>query len=492
MTEQKQHLRANAISLPGLVFFVVAAVGPIGAVMGATPLVFMQNGSGASGLYVLAALLFAVFSSGYVAMSRYVGTAGGFATYIARGFSYKAGGAAAYLTLSMYVMALAAIYGVFSVFAAQAVQQYAGIEIPWQLFVAVTLPIMGFLSYSRVELSTRILGILLLSEVFVILVLDFAIIIQGGSSGTAHLDFSGFAPQQIFSGGVGLAYLFALASFGGFEATVVFSEETKDPKRTIPAATYWAVALIGGFYAFTTWAIANGVGTDQIKEAATTDPTGFILKLSDTYVGTAWSHVISILAVTSFVGVLLGFTNILSRYIFSMSRVGLLPSFMSYTHTRHQSPHRGTVIGSIVVALIVACFIAAGADPFTTLYTYLLALGTVALLSILAAASLACVFFFRKDARGESRWSTTIAPLIAFAGFCVATVLAVSNFGFLVGSEEGWPLWLWLLLPLFALAGYIVATIRGASKVDFKVAENLTDPSTQEVDVKLYNGGKVA
>ena len=88
MTEQKQHLRANAISLPGLVFFVVAAVGPIGAVMGATPLVFMQNGSGASGLYLLAALLFAVFSSGYVAMSRYVGTAGGFATYIARVFSY--------------------------------------------------------------------------------------------------------------------------------------------------------------------------------------------------------------------------------------------------------------------------------------------------------------------------------------------------------------------------------------------------------------------
>lgn len=53
----------------------------------------------------------------------------------------------------MYVMALAAIYGVFSVFAAQAVQQYAGVEIPWQLFVAVTLPIMGFLSYLRIPLK---------------------------------------------------------------------------------------------------------------------------------------------------------------------------------------------------------------------------------------------------------------------------------------------------------------------------------------------------
>ena len=35
----------------------------------------------------------------------------------------------------------------------------------------------------------------------------------------------------------------AIAGFVGFEATVVLSEEAKDPKRTIARATHWAVIL---------------------------------------------------------------------------------------------------------------------------------------------------------------------------------------------------------------------------------------------------------
>ncbi|UDL89370.1 APC family permease [Mesorhizobium sp. PAMC28654] len=470
MSEPQKHLRSNSIGVLGLVFFVVAAVGPIGAVMGATPLVFMQSGTGASGIYLLAAVLFAVFSSGYVAMSRYVGTAGGFATYIARGFDYRTGGAAAYLTLFMYVVMVTSIYGVFAVFAAQAVQEYLGVSVRWEYFIAITLPIIAILSYTRVELSTRILGVLLIAEVFVILVLDFAIVFQGGNGG-APLDFSGFAPHNVFGGGLGLAFLFGLASFGGFEATVVFSEEAKDPKRTIPIATYAAVALIGVFYAFTTWALGNGAGAANIQQVATTDPTGFILKITETYVGKTWAHVISILAISSFLGVLLGFTNILSRYIFSMARVGLLPGFMALTHAKHQSPHRGSVVANVSIAVIIAGFIVAGADPFTTLYTYLLALGTVGLLAMLAAASLACVFFFMRNPRSESRWSTTIAPLLAFAGFCIATYLAISNFGFLVGTDSGWRLWLWLILPAVSILGYAVATLRGKEAINFRVAE---------------------
>ena len=37
----------------------------------------------------------------------------------------------------------------------------------------------------------------------------------------------------------------AIAGFVGFEATVVLSEEAKDPKRTIARATHWAVIIAG-------------------------------------------------------------------------------------------------------------------------------------------------------------------------------------------------------------------------------------------------------
>lgn len=38
----------------------------------------------------------------------------------------------------------------------------------------------------------------------------------------------------------------------GVEATAIFAEEAENPERTIARAPYAAVALIAGFYAFST------------------------------------------------------------------------------------------------------------------------------------------------------------------------------------------------------------------------------------------------
>lgn len=469
-----QSLRSNALGVPSLVFLVVAAVGPMAAVLGATPLVFMQNGPGASGTYVLAALLFAVFSVGYVAMSRYVGTAGGFVTYIARAFSHRAGTAAAYAALLVYGCMLCGLYGAYAVFANQMLSDYFGLDVPWQVCTLVTIAVLGALAYNRVEFSTRILAVLLVAETLVILVLDVAILAQGGGGGGATLSFEGFTPSAVFTTGLGIAFLFALSSFGGFEATVVFSEEARDPRRTIPRATYIAVGLIGSFYAFSTWAIANGAGNDSIKDQALTDPVGFILVLSDTYVGGTWADIMSILVVTSFLGILLGFTNILSRYVFAMARVGVLPKALAETHPTHQSPHRASVVVSAVAALVTGGFMIGSADPFLTMYTLLLALATVGLLCIVGATSLSTIKFFARDSRGESSWSTKISPAISALGFAAAVYLSIDNFDLLTGGRGGVAAVLWLLIPVAAAIGFAVGAVRGANRVDFVLAE--TDP----------------
>jgi hypothetical protein len=69
-------LRPGRIGVLGIAFFVIAAVGPMAAIVGASGLVFAANGPAAPSTYVIAALLFAVFSVGYVAMSRHVTNAG--------------------------------------------------------------------------------------------------------------------------------------------------------------------------------------------------------------------------------------------------------------------------------------------------------------------------------------------------------------------------------------------------------------------------------
>ena len=45
-------------------------------------------------------------------------------------------------------------------------------------------------------------------------------------------------PGNFFSGAPGIALIFALAGYIGFEATAVFRDEARDPARTIPRATY--------------------------------------------------------------------------------------------------------------------------------------------------------------------------------------------------------------------------------------------------------------
>jgi amino acid transporter len=86
---------------------------------------------------------------------------------------------------------------------------------------------------------------------------------------------------------LGIAFLFCITCFTGFEATVVFSEEAKDPHRTIPRAVYYSIAFIGLFYAFTTRALGNSVGAEAVQRAATADPAGFVFAIAEKEVG-AW------------------------------------------------------------------------------------------------------------------------------------------------------------------------------------------------------------
>lgn len=84
-------LARGSIGPAHIVFFVVAAAAPLASVVGASPAAFaFGNGAGVPGVYLLAGLLYLVFSVGFTAMSRFAGSAGGFYTYVARGLGRSA------------------------------------------------------------------------------------------------------------------------------------------------------------------------------------------------------------------------------------------------------------------------------------------------------------------------------------------------------------------------------------------------------------------
>lgn len=127
------------------------------------------------------------------------------------------------------------------------------------------LVIISLLGYRDIEVSAKVLGVALVLEALVVLIVDFAVFVKGGDNGLSAAPLN---PSHLFDGAPGLGLMFAFFAFVGFEATAVFRSEAKDPERTIPRATYIAVAIIGGLYALTSFAVANGLGVARAAAVA--------------------------------------------------------------------------------------------------------------------------------------------------------------------------------------------------------------------------------
>ena len=62
--------------------------------------------------------------------------------------------------------------------------------------------------------------------------------------------------------------MFAVASMFGFEATAIYGEEAREPRRTVPRATYLSVVVVTGFFAFTSWMLVSAHGASAATAEA--------------------------------------------------------------------------------------------------------------------------------------------------------------------------------------------------------------------------------
>src|SRR5665213_739549 len=89
-----------------------------------------------------------------------------------------------------------------------------------------------------------------------------------GKNGASVLPCAPFFPNGASAGGLGLATVFALLSFAGFEGAAVLGAESLEPTRTIPRALIASVALAGVLYVFVAYAQTIGFGIDAAGSAA--------------------------------------------------------------------------------------------------------------------------------------------------------------------------------------------------------------------------------
>ncbi|MFF0435646.1 APC family permease [Streptomyces sp. NPDC004327] len=424
----------RGLGIPQIVFMVLAAAAPLGLVAGGVPLAFAVSGSSGLPLYfALSTVMLLVFAVGFTLMAGRVRDAGAFYAYVQAGLGRIPGLSAATLALFSYTLLLVGVNAYVGVATSNVIERYGDIGSPWWLWAFVSLGIIAFLGYRDIELSARVLGVVLVLETLLLLVMDLGIVGHGGAHG---LTAEPLSPSIVGNGSLGLGVMFAFFGFIGFEATAVFRNEAKDPDVTVPRATYVAILVIGIFYSFTVWAVVVGVGVDSVTGAAKADPEGLVLKLAQSYVGSVWADVMQLLLITSQFACVLAFHNVVTRYQFSLSRTGALPASLGVVHPRHRAPSSSSAVVSAVASVTTLVVVALGLDPIGDLYAWFSGAATLGIVLLMAATSLAVIGFFRRADEQQSVWRTVVAPAVAFLGLASVVYLTVANFPLLVGTTE--------------------------------------------------------
>lgn len=446
-------LSSNALGVGGIVFLVLAAVAPLtGIIVIATLGIALGNGGGMPGAFLIATLILLLFAVGYAQMAKKLVSAGGFYAFVVKGLGRPMGLVAGYIALLGYNCFVAGAIGTAGFFTATVLKELVGIDLPWFAWSLIIVGLIFLLTRRGIDFSAKVLGVCLVLEVSILLVLDFTILFTQGFSIEALM------PRTVLSGSMGLALLFAANCFVGFEATGLFSEEAKDPRSTIPKATYIAIVFIGAFAAFTTWAIVSALGVAQAQETAIEHlPTGdLVFMLSTQYLGETLTKIMMVLLLVSLFAALLALHNSAARYIYAYGRVGILPKALGRTRSTNGSPQNASAAQLVFGTLIAFIYFVAGLDPITALTASMTGFGTLGILVLQMLAAVAVVMHFRRN-RDPRIWKTLLAPGLGGLGLAVIVLLAILNFTTLAGSDSPVIGMLPWLLAVAAVAGLATA-----------------------------------
>ncbi len=158
----------------------------------------------------------------------------------------------------------------------------------------------------------------------------------------------GLEPTVYGIGGVLTAAAIVFFAYTGFEALANLGEETRRPRRDLTIGLLGALAVCALLYIGISLVLTAMVPYEQID-------VGAPLSAAFTTVGLPWiGALVALGAVTGLTSVMMVELVTIGRIGFAMGRDGLLPAPIGTTHPRFGTPHRMTIIGAAVIALIAA------------------------------------------------------------------------------------------------------------------------------------------
>ncbi len=450
-------LLRSSIGFLHIVMMVTAAAAPLVVASAYIP-ISLAYGSGMAIpiTYAAVTVVLLIFTVGFAEMTKRVTSAGAFYTFTTQGLGRPAGLAVGFMVTAAYSMISVALQGGFGLFASALLDKYVGVSVEWYWCAIASLLLMLAISFYRVTFTARLLGIALGLEVLVVLVVSFATVAQGGAQGQVASSLS--PATWADAPAVGIGFFLAFWSWIGFETTAIFGEETVDPKRSVPRATYIAVISLGIFYTFAAYAAVVGFGSDAPAQAETLYDQYFFV-LAGEYTSNFVRTAMDFLVITGFFACSFAFHNNASRYFYSLGRDRILPGFLGRTHPTYKSPHLAATLQAAIAILTVILFAVGGGDPLLHLGTWLPIFCTLAVLVVQFLVCLAVIAYFNREGRDGTGdvLRTLVAPAVGAAAQVVIVILLLNNLSFIAGADNLVVDLIPLYVALVAVAGYAYA-----------------------------------
>jgi amino acid transporter len=406
MTETKQPaktggtgLRAGALGVPGIVVLSVVLMGPAISLFFNTPVMASTAGAAVPLAFVLS-MIGILFTAWTVAQyGRKIATAGSFYGFVVRSGGKSTGFLAGWCTFGAYLGAAIGGVAITGAFISSIVQAHFAVNIPWFWAAVATLIAVVAISYFGIRLSERLSVVMLSIEVISILIVLVVIFAKGGAHGYSPKPFSLSGSPDGFNG-IRLAMVFGILSFVGFEISATLSEETRNPKRSIPLAVLGCTLVVGILYVVGSYGVVLGYGLGNTGKLAT-DASAFDT-LARMYV--SWLRpIVDLLLINALLGATLAITNSFARVAFALGRDGVIPKWLGSTHPRFRTPY-AALAAFAVVTLVALIPLAATGVPGLTAYAYISTPASLLLIVVFIGANLLLWRLYRNDYAGEFSW----------------------------------------------------------------------------------------
>jgi basic amino acid/polyamine antiporter, APA family len=210
-------------------------------------------------------------------------------------------------------------------------------------------------------------------------------------------------------------------TYGGYQQTINFGEEIKDPQKNIPRGIFLGLLVIIILYLLASYSYYQVIGFQELKQKNALPIASIIAEKMFGVTGRNVASVLLFIAVLAYVNV-----SLLSnpRVMYAMSDDGILPRIF-----KKKEEKRDVLTVSLTVFALICVIVLFFADTFDKVLSF-----TIFLDSIGMATSAATIFLLRKRTKhldGTGIYTMKLYPLLpvvfVLAYIFVGTIIAITN-----------------------------------------------------------------